>query len=853
MPEPASGESEREFVSRCIEQTLNDGTTDDQAQAAAICYSKWRGKSMNENQKHEALIQAVLARKGKGVRFGQGIWTADKYVSSIAECIGVGMCQRYFAADHKFGDVIKEAASKLTYAGPDLDITENKLATAATDIKKMLGGDDLPKHALLAFTHVLTTPKEDRDGDILMTEGAVVDEKMPLLWQHLHTMPIGRLLKTVEHTPEHLKLASVLLDLNELTSDAAKLIEAGALRFSHGFRALDFTERSKEKTGGAGFRVKSFEIMEESLVSVPSNVEAEIELLGKRKLKSEVFKAHAEFMQRNLRLKKSQHPGVTLKLSSMKDLKQAADDGVVKSLVAQGITTIESGDVAGASREAVVEKNPGEHAGHDHDAPYGFCPMCGAKGIERERCLNGNDHCEQGHVYPSKMAAKTSPGKKPCGCGGKCGNPECKKDGVAGMSSTPSQGGGAPVGAKYEFKTAEEAIKQSFDMHCRGFHRWLNLKGDLVYRPCETAMDFYAVAGGKEDGKSAKVNFATFDEFKAAADAGQITIGGKPFEIDKASIDRESFGTREEAEARATILGCTGSHFSEGKWHPCQDEWSYMLYAKPTVDPALTKPTGRASAKPGGEKIYLDGSSIRGSYANRMSALQSDAARFLMGAGEDIDANDYPYIWALFDDYGIIAVREYGDDECYYRAEWADSADGPKWTGVPTEVEVSSNIDIQEASGKTFGYLLGAALGGLNVGIQVDGIKDADEAMQALQQALQRKAGRALSQANVDKLQSVIDDLKELAGMSGMPRAAAALAERCHSQIEGMMDGAGGKDDDGDEGKDKSVTPRDALEIFLADADADMLAKARQTIDSLTKLNRASAKSEKLKKLLRRQ
>ena len=37
-------------------------------------------------------------------------------------------------------------------------------------------------------------------------------------------------------------------------------------------------------------------------------------------------------------------------------------------------------------------------------ARYGYCPKCGAKGEFRERCINGNDTCINGHVYPSKEA-----------------------------------------------------------------------------------------------------------------------------------------------------------------------------------------------------------------------------------------------------------------------------------------------------------------------------------------------------------------------------------------------------------------------------------------------------------------
>jgi transcriptional regulator with XRE-family HTH domain len=37
---------------------------------------------------------------------------------------------------------------------------------------------------------------------------------------------------------------------------------------------------------------------------------------------------------------------------------------------------------------------------------YGHCPHCGAAGVLRERRPDGNDTCEQGHVYPSAAAVK---------------------------------------------------------------------------------------------------------------------------------------------------------------------------------------------------------------------------------------------------------------------------------------------------------------------------------------------------------------------------------------------------------------------------------------------------------------
>lgn len=38
--------------------------------------------------------------------------------------------------------------------------------------------------------------------------------------------------------------------------------------------------------------------------------------------------------------------------------------------------------------------------------PYGYCPKCRGRGINRERRINGDDTCENGHIYPSKESTK---------------------------------------------------------------------------------------------------------------------------------------------------------------------------------------------------------------------------------------------------------------------------------------------------------------------------------------------------------------------------------------------------------------------------------------------------------------
>lgn len=38
---------------------------------------------------------------------------------------------------------------------------------------------------------------------------------------------------------------------------------------------------------------------------------------------------------------------------------------------------------------------------------YGFCPVCNHPGQYRERRPNGNDCCQNGHIYPSKSAIQS--------------------------------------------------------------------------------------------------------------------------------------------------------------------------------------------------------------------------------------------------------------------------------------------------------------------------------------------------------------------------------------------------------------------------------------------------------------
>lgn len=246
------------------------------------------------------LLAAVRSRGEKRTAFNYGILTADAYVRGLRDYIGSDACYRYAARGNiSFQDILQKASQTLVYANPEMELEEIEWRSDGNraNLRRLdPEGPELPKNTLMVFRHVLTTPKKDRDGDILRTEGAEIDPKMLLLFNHVPTLPIGKMLAVVEHNEKRLVLTSVIIDMNELAHDSAVMIDNGMGRFSHGFRAKKFKELKGSDDEPPGFDVTHFEIMEESLVSVPSNTDAEVDevllsLVDRKKLTSPIMKA----------------------------------------------------------------------------------------------------------------------------------------------------------------------------------------------------------------------------------------------------------------------------------------------------------------------------------------------------------------------------------------------------------------------------------------------------------------------------------------------------------------------------------------------------------------------------------
>lgn len=353
------------------------------------------------------LLTLIKSRQDQEAEFNYGIQTADRYVSTLATCVGSDLCYRYGSTKSaSFNDALKRAGRTLTYSNPDMQVKD-------VYSEKMPDGIEIPKHALMVFKHILTTPRKDRDGDILRTKGARPDPAMLMLWQHVHTLPIGKSLGVAEHNEKQLVMYSAIVDVNELAQDAAVMIANKMGRFSHGFKALEFSAIKEGKavpgktTGEKGFDVTRFEIMEESLVSVPANVDAEtlevyLDLIEGEKLTSSIMKSYG----RSLRTTRSaRFPGMSL------DEKHATEEKGKEGSCGCGSPPDKPCGCGGKKPPSEktdddADKGEPEDTGTKDDKGVAECPECGVE-LEDGECPECGYVAKPGKEKPEEEVEDT--------------------------------------------------------------------------------------------------------------------------------------------------------------------------------------------------------------------------------------------------------------------------------------------------------------------------------------------------------------------------------------------------------------------------------------------------------------
>lgn len=182
-----------------------------------------------------------------------------------------------------------EAKKRLTFTSSGMAIV--KADEAEEGNKNILGTLNL----------VISSRKRDRDGDVLEPSGAEPDPKMPLLWQHFWSEPIGALTQITKQNSA--RIAGEFTVANTaLGQDAWMLCEVGALRVSHGFDPIEYEAILEKDDEGyecwTGWHVTRYAILETSLVSVPSNTDAVVTAMSRAKLHHPAVKAWAQALER---------------------------------------------------------------------------------------------------------------------------------------------------------------------------------------------------------------------------------------------------------------------------------------------------------------------------------------------------------------------------------------------------------------------------------------------------------------------------------------------------------------------------------------------------------------------------
>jgi HK97 family phage major capsid protein/HK97 family phage prohead protease len=125
-----------------------------------------------------------------------------------------------------------------------------------------------------------TTPTPDRVGDIVEPLGVKFKNPLPLLWHHRGDQPVGTV-KFDKPTKEGISFTAIIPKivepgpLKDRTDTAWGEVKAGLTRgVSIGFRELEYS-----RIEGGGYRFIETEVLELSLVTIPANQEAGIEVI----------------------------------------------------------------------------------------------------------------------------------------------------------------------------------------------------------------------------------------------------------------------------------------------------------------------------------------------------------------------------------------------------------------------------------------------------------------------------------------------------------------------------------------------------------------------------------------------
>lgn len=330
----------------------------------------------------------------------KGIGTAAQYLKEIEPCLSGGLCptKLFNLADAGlWKKELDEAASRLVYCEDDGMLT-----------KSIREGTDIASGAVLEYDAILATRQKDRDGDIVEPKGMQIDDRMPLLWQHLQLSPIGKHLAVISQDEMFTKCRFAIADI-DLGRDAAVLVKMGALRKSHGFVPADAEPINKVKGLDGreyvkGWHIKTCNVMEGSLVSIPANPGTGVTAIYAKEFDG-IATAYSRKMLEN--------PLVQRWAKSIYDARPVQVRGVdTRLVIKRGGTTIAVPASASVRMLGEAVEINGKTAG-EMPASERKCSVCGSKFDETETCTGCG--AVRGAVAEEKTAEPPQT-KEACGC-----------------------------------------------------------------------------------------------------------------------------------------------------------------------------------------------------------------------------------------------------------------------------------------------------------------------------------------------------------------------------------------------------------------------------------------------------
>ena len=256
MPmKPGKGESQSEFMSRCVPEMMGDGKRPND-QAVAACMTMWRAEHGGKPpEKALSDIDAPFPDE------------EEEHEEFIDRCVTEVLDTDEFATE-----TLAEEACELAW--------EERRGKAPKTRAKGAVVQKTHSEIVQGMEFVLSDETVDRLGDIIMSDGWDLTnfKKNPIaLWAHRSDQPpIGRwkdLRAEKGLLRGHLELAPE--GTSARIDEIRKLIEAGILRtVSVGFRPLETKPRKSLDGMSAGEIFVRQELIETSLVSVPANPNA---------------------------------------------------------------------------------------------------------------------------------------------------------------------------------------------------------------------------------------------------------------------------------------------------------------------------------------------------------------------------------------------------------------------------------------------------------------------------------------------------------------------------------------------------------------------------------------------------